>query len=139
MKKVIGGKRYNTETGVLLARNKSTGRENYLYRTPNGAYFRHTETIWEGEHDSINPLTVDEAKNLFENYNDTRMEWEEAFNEIPTEPEPELGRPPIYGAAMKQTAIWLPTEMTDWLKHQPNSISDTIRSLIDQAMKADGG
>lgn len=138
MKKVINGKRYNTETGTLLAKNKSTGRESYLYRTPRGAFFRYTETIWEGEHDSITPLTVAEAKELFELFNDPRLDWESAFNEIPAEPEPEPGRPPIYGEKMRQTAIWLPEEMAEWLKDQPGSISETLRGLIAQAMKADG-
>jgi len=45
------------------------------------------------------------------------------------------GRPPFYGEKMRQTAIWLPDEMIAWLKTQPGSISETIRSLVEQAMK----
>ena len=136
--KVVNGKRYNTETATLLSKNKSTGRESFLYRTPRGAFFRHTETIWEGERDSIIPLTVAEAKELFELFDDPKMSWEDAFNEISAEPEPEPGRPPLYGEKMKQTAVWLPVEMADWLKAQPGGVSETIRGLIAQAMKADG-
>lgn len=132
MKKVINGKLYNTDTATILSRQKSTGRESYLYRTPRGAFFRHTETIWEGERDSIIPLTAEEAKELFELFDDPRMSWEEAFNETPAEPEP-LGRPPLFGEKMKQTAVWLTDEMIAWLKDQ-GSISETIRSLIGKAM-----
>lgn len=39
---------------------------------------------------------------------------------------------------MKQTAVWLPEEMAEWLKAQPGGVSETIRGLIAQAMKADG-
>jgi hypothetical protein len=44
------------------------------------------------------------------------------------------GRPPLYGESMRQTAVWLPDEMITWLKSQGN-MSETIRELIEQAMK----
>lgn len=49
-------------------------------------------------------------------------------------PEP-VGRPTLYGEKMKQTAVWLPDPMMTWLKDQPGGISETIRDLVDQAMK----
>lgn len=48
---------------------------------------------------------------------------------------PEQGRPPLYGEKMKQTAVWLPEAMADWLKNQPGGVSETIRDLINKAMQ----
>jgi len=45
------------------------------------------------------------------------------------------GRPPIYNDKMKQTAIYLPEYMLDWLKSQPDTMSEIIRQLIENAMK----
>lgn len=45
------------------------------------------------------------------------------------------GHPTHYGEPMKQTAVWLPQAMIDWLKTQPGTMSDTVRGLIEQAMK----
>jgi len=42
------------------------GRNTWLYRTPNGAYFTVTRTQWQGEQDSLDPVTQDEAIALFE-------------------------------------------------------------------------
>ena len=47
------------------------------------------------------------------------------------------GYPPIYGKAMKKTAIWMPKEMIDWLKAQPVTLSQYVRDLVDVAMAAD--
>lgn len=44
------------------------------------------------------------------------------------------GSTPIYGKKMKQTAVWLPGEMADWLKAQPKTMSEVIRELIEKAM-----
>jgi len=49
--------------------------------------------------------------------------------------EKKRGRPPIHGEKLKQVAIWFPTEMIAWLKTQPGTMSETMRGLIDQAMK----
>jgi len=45
------------------------------------------------------------------------------------------GHPTYYGEKMRQTAIWLPNFMVEWLKKQPGSMSDTIRNLIKEAIK----
>jgi nitrous oxide reductase accessory protein NosL len=49
-------------------------------------------------------------------------------------PEPERGRPSLYGEAMAQTSIWLPRQQIEWLKAR--GMGETIRSLIKQAMGA---
>ena len=46
----------------------------------------------------------------------------------------ELGRPPLFSKKMKQTAVWLTEEMIEWLKSQPGTMSEVVRSLIQDAM-----
>lgn len=144
MQRVVDGKRYNTKTATLIADDvywdgsnfERSGRNSWLYRTPKGAYFLVTASQWQGETDTLVPLTTAEAKEHYEEYlPEHYVDWEVAFDEIPAEPEPDRGRPTLYGEKMKQTAVWLPEPMMTWLKDQPGSISETIRDLIDQAMK----
>lgn len=49
------------------------------------------------------------------------------------------GRPPLYGETMKQTGIRFPQEQIDWLKSQPDGVSETVRQLVDAAMIVDAG
>lgn len=44
------------------------------------------------------------------------------------------GRPPKYETAMKVTPVRLTAEQIAWLKAQGN-LSETVRKLIDEAMK----
>ena len=46
-----------------------------------------------------------------------------------------VGRPVLYDKPMKQTAIWMTTEMIEWLKSQPGSMSDQMRAMIEEKMK----
>jgi hypothetical protein len=87
MAKVIGGKRYNTETATLIAHDafwdghnfERHGRNTFLYRTAKGAYFALHMTQWQGEFDSIEPLDRDEAVELFEGLQEHEVSWSEAF------------------------------------------------------------
>lgn len=87
MTAVLNRKRYSTETAKLLAGNdwwdgnnfERSGRQSFLYRTPKGAYFATHLTCWQGERDSIEPLTADEAASLWESLTEQRMEFDEAF------------------------------------------------------------
>jgi len=45
------------------------------------------------------------------------------------------GRPPMHDVPMRQTAVWFRPEQIVWLKAQAGSMSETMRSLVDQAMK----
>jgi len=45
-----------------------------------------------------------------------------------------FGAPTLYGDCMKQTAIYLPTHMLDWLKSQDGTMSEIIRRIIQNAM-----
>lgn len=140
MEKIVGGKRYNTTTATLLADNnfwngssfEQGGCNIFLYRTPKGAFFKITRTLWEGQHDQLRPLTREEALVTWEGLREKYVSYEQAFDAVVEEPE---GRPSYYGQPMKQTAVWLPEEMTTWLKQQPGNMSETVRSLIENAMK----
>lgn len=56
------------------------------------------------------------------------------YEDLPVQEEATL-RPTYYGKPMKQTAIWLPEEMIEWLKSQPGkTMSEVMRGLIKGAM-----
>jgi hypothetical protein len=71
---VIGGKRYDTKTATLIADDcfwdghnwERRGRNTFLYRTPKGNYFVVHQTCWQGERDSLEPLSIQEAIELWE-------------------------------------------------------------------------
>lgn len=42
------------------------------------------------------------------------------------------GRKPHFDKRMRQTSIYLPDEMLDYLRNQPGTISEYIRDLVDQ-------
>lgn len=85
--RVVGGKRYSTEGATLLAHDvwwdghnmERQGRNTWLLRTPNGRYFTVTGTLWQGERDSLEPLSEEAASQLYESLPVHEMEWEEAF------------------------------------------------------------
>lgn len=74
MAEIIGGKRYNTATATLIAHDaywdghnfERGGRNAFLYRTPKGAYFVVYQTCWQGERDRLQPITQEEAIELYE-------------------------------------------------------------------------
>ena len=140
MSKVISGKKYSVKTATLLASDEywdghdfeRSGTNTFLYRAPRGAFFQVRLTQWQGHADAITPLTIKEAKELYDNLREHEVYWETAFNETPTKPEP-MGRPTLYGEKMKQVAVWLPDDMVAWLRAQ-DSISETLRDLVRKAM-----
>jgi len=74
MKAIIDGKRYDTEKAQQIASDRywdghnmeRHGRNTYLYRTVNGRYFTINTTCWQGERDTLDPVTVDEAIQLWQ-------------------------------------------------------------------------
>lgn len=74
MTRIVDRKKYSTETATLLAADdywdghnfERCGRNTFLYRTPKGAYFTVTLTMWQGEQDQLEPVTLDEAIALYE-------------------------------------------------------------------------
>lgn len=71
---IIDRKKYDVKTATLLADDcywdghnfERSGRNCFLYRTPNGAYFTVNLTQWQGERDSLTPVTLEEAIDLYE-------------------------------------------------------------------------
>lgn len=90
---VVGGKLYDTEKAVVIASDEywdghnyeRCGRNVHLYKTAKGSYFKVTSTQWQGELDRIQPLTVAEAKQLYEEMPEHDVEYVEAFGEEPEE------------------------------------------------------
>lgn len=87
MKEVISGIRYDTEKAVIIADNcywdghnfERSGRNAFLYKTPKGRYFIVRQTLWQGERDYLEPLSLKEAIELYESLPEKNVEFEEAF------------------------------------------------------------
>jgi hypothetical protein len=94
LKQIIDGKLYNTETADLIADNEfvdgnnrmSHGRATYLYKTKKGNFFSYHATCWQGEHPYITPLSIDEAKQVYEELNDENAaDYKAVFDVDPEE------------------------------------------------------
>lgn len=93
MKRVINKKAYNTETAERIATNDfsngndkfNLGRTESLYRTKKGSYFEVNYTVWEGESNSLTPLSKDEAEVVYEKMFDRIIEFELAFPDMEVE------------------------------------------------------
>lgn len=139
--RVVNGKRYSVSTATLLASDEywdgnnfeHGGRNEFLYRTPKGAYFAVYMSQWEGEdYEHIASVSRDEAMRMWDDLREHEVTYEEAFDSEVEEAS--LGRPTYYDKPMTQTAVWLPDEMIAWLKEQPGGMGEKIRELIKQAM-----
>ncbi len=87
MREVINGIRYDTEKAELIADDcywdgnnfERHGRNTFLYKTPRGRYFAVRQTLWQGERDYLEPMTPEDARDLFESLPEKHMEFEDAF------------------------------------------------------------
>jgi len=139
--RVVNGERYSVETSTLLAHDRywdghnfeRHGRNTFLYKTGGGAYFRLSLSLWSGERDDLVPLGREDAMELYEDLPEHEVAYEEAFDAV-VEEAADRGRPTYYDKPMRQTAIWLPEEMIDWLKSQERSMSEVMRNLIRARM-----
>ena len=86
--KIIDRKRYSVETAELIASDaywdghnfERQGRNTFLYRTPKGAFFEVNLTCWQGEKDTLIPITQDEAIELYEtNLSEHELDYQTAF------------------------------------------------------------
>ena len=140
IKRVINGKRYDTNTATILASNEywdgsnyeRGGRNTHLYRSKGGAYFVVYSSQWQGELTKLEALTRAEAIELYEELPEQCVDYEEAFDTVVEEA---AGRPALYDKPLKQTAVWLTEEMLEWLKAQSGSMSDQLRAMIEEKMK----
>ena len=70
---VIAGKRYRTDRSTLIAHDaywnnynwEQNGRNTFLFRTRNGHFFAQHQSVLPGESDSIKPITMNEAVDLY--------------------------------------------------------------------------
>jgi hypothetical protein len=93
MVKVIGKTRYRVKGSTLLAHNHywdgqnhtRHGRNTFLYRSAKGHYFVVYMSQWQGEHNRIEPLSKEEAYELYEHLRVKEVEPEEAFPGIQIE------------------------------------------------------
>ena len=94
MTRIVDRKKYSTDTATLLADDtywdghnyERHGRNTFLYRTPKGAYFTVTVTMWQGEQDSLEPVTLDEAIALYEgSLTEHSVSYEDAFPAVTVE------------------------------------------------------
>ena len=94
MTKIIDRKKYSTETATLLADDaywdghnfERRGRNTFLYRTPRGAYFVVNMTMWQGEQDDIEAVTLDDAIALYEgSLTEHHVDYETAFPTVTVE------------------------------------------------------
>lgn len=92
MKRIINGKLYNTETAEELCSNEyrqnsanrlNNGRCTTIYKTKSGLFFAYHETRWQGERDNIEPLTIADAKQYFEDFDGNADCYDEIFGEPP--------------------------------------------------------
>lgn len=94
MTRILDGKRYSTATATLLAddaywdggNHERSGRNRFLYRTPRGAYFVVNLTQWQGERDTLIPIDVKDALELYEGpLTEHHVPYEEAFTSVTVE------------------------------------------------------
>jgi len=86
--RIVGKKRYDVSKATLIADDKywdghnmeRDGRNRFLYRTPKGGYFVVTLTMWQGERDTLDPVSKEEAIALYEGpLTEHRVSYEKAF------------------------------------------------------------
>jgi hypothetical protein len=91
---IIDRKRYSAKTATLIASDaywdghnfERQGRNTFLYRTPKGNYFTIALTQWQGERDTLEPIGVDEAIQLYEGpLSEHEVDYFEAFPGVEVE------------------------------------------------------
>ena len=94
MTEIVDRVRYSTATATLLAGDdywdghnfERGGTNKFLYRTPKGRYFTVSLTQWQGQRDSLAPVSLDEAIELYEEcLPEHYVEYEAAFPGVEVE------------------------------------------------------
>jgi hypothetical protein len=92
--RILNKKKYDTATATLIAGDdywdghnwERRGRNTYLYRTPKGAYFEVTLSQWQGEQDTLIPVSQDVAITDYENsLTEHEVSYHEAFPDVTVE------------------------------------------------------
>jgi hypothetical protein len=133
--RIVKGHRYDTSISILLAddepKTQKTETTTYLYRTKRGLFFfvkKYNDSLKKPK---LAPLTIEKAESLFKELPQKYQDLKEAFSD----PDDTLGRPTLFERPLTKTSFWLKDEMIDWLKKQPGTMSETLRNLIEDAMK----
>lgn len=90
MTRIVNRKKYSVATATLLASDEywdgsnweRHGRNQFLYRAPNGSYFTVHLTQWQGERASFEPISKEEAIELYESLPEHEVEFAEAFPDV---------------------------------------------------------
>jgi hypothetical protein len=93
MQQIIDGTLYDTKTADLVASGpypKSHGwargdRVAFLYKTKDGAFFLYRISMWVGESNSIEVMSVDKAMGWYRRLLKSKMSYSEAFDTAPGE------------------------------------------------------
>jgi hypothetical protein len=92
--RIVDQKRYSVKTATLVAGDdfwdghnwERSGRQCFLYKTPKGAFFTVNLTQWQGERDTLQPVTLEEAIELYEgNLTEHYLTYAEAFPGVKVE------------------------------------------------------
>ena len=89
MRNLIDGRIYDTEKSDMVATNgysagsnkHNDGRSSTLYKTKKGQFFTHYSTCWQGECDSLDPVSNNQAQEIYAGMYRREMEIEEAFGD----------------------------------------------------------
>ena len=93
MRRIVNRKIYDTATATVIATDRywdgsnfeRNGRNKTLYRTGKNAYFVVNTTCWQGERDTLEPLSVQEAILCYEELPEQTVSFEDAFPGIKVE------------------------------------------------------
>ena len=87
----IDGMKYSIESATLIAHDsywdghnfERRGRNTFLYRTPRGRYFYVALSQWQGEQDTLQAVSPDEAVSMYEHdLSEHEVEYAEAFPHV---------------------------------------------------------
>jgi len=92
--RIVDRKKYDTATATLIAHDaywdghnfERSGRNTFLYRTPNGNYFEVTLSKWQGERDALTPVNLEEAIELYDgSLTEHEVSYQDAFPGVKVE------------------------------------------------------
>lgn len=92
--RIVNRKKYSVATATLIASDEywdghnweRNGRNAFLYRTPNGNYFKVSLSQWQDEQDTLTPISQTEAIELYEEeLPEHIVEYSKAFPDVQVE------------------------------------------------------
>lgn len=94
MTRIVDRVRYSTATAELITGDdywdghnfERSGTNRFLYRTPRGRFFTVRLTQWQGEQDTLEPVSLDQAIRLYEGpLTEHCVEYSVAFPDVVVE------------------------------------------------------